>query len=431
MKQKYVKQVMCMLALAGTLLFSACGQAQDAGAKENSPVQESNTGADEAGVTGDDAGTVVEEKIPVEPDVPFDTVFEVKEGDKFVVGRDGVTIEIKLISTDEYSTFMTYTLTIDGASYEGTGSVLPGAEEGTNWQEEFTLNRVLIKNATETGLNIAVTETTEVKEPLVLSGNAEDEYVITKHSYVESESFIMFLYEGITITGDTAQYFENMMAKMEEITGMKFYNDTFYANTTADDVQYYFGQDVFPGVDPHCKKVQILVVPPEVCETPCASNTGILLHPVDMKFSEGEWAAVHELSHCIHMRNYVSLNRVLTEGYAIDTTEIFDQRYPEFNLDYNPAFNYEGYPVKITAENAEEEFNSEKEDDWSNYLYGYKFVNFIQEQYGEDVVYKIMEDATAIAGQWEMTIEDQRLIDIVKKNTSETVFEDFGNLKDF
>ncbi len=83
-------------------------------------------------------------------------------------------------------------------------------------------------------------------------------------------------------------------------------------------------QEAFPGIDPLGKKVQILVVPADVCETPCASNTGIVLNPGDMELTAGEWAAVHELSHCIHMRNYVSLNRVLMEAFAIDTTEIFN-----------------------------------------------------------------------------------------------------------
>ncbi len=39
--------------------------------------------------------------------------------------------------------------------------------------------------------------TKPAQEPLLLSGNPEDEYVMTKPEYVETEKFILYLDEGI------------------------------------------------------------------------------------------------------------------------------------------------------------------------------------------------------------------------------------------
>jgi len=88
--------------------------------------------------------------------------------------------------------------------------------------------------------------------------------------------------------------------------------------------------------------------------------------------------------------------------------------------------NYGYYDVVITPENAEKEFLMEYEDNWNHYLYGYRFMTFLYEVYGEEVFRNILEDSTASAGEFDISISGEAVVPIIKKNTSDTVFEEFA-----
>ncbi len=361
-------------------------------------------------------------------DIAFDTPFEIKAGETFTVGREEISITFPNIFVDEYSCFAPYILEIDGQQYEGVAS--EDYVDGTKYvdQEFFTENRVRIESSTEDSVIITITEDTVAPEPLVLDGNKETLYEVTAPTYVESENFVLYLCEGCKVPGDTAVYFEEVIKALEEITGWSFYNDSVYANLRSNDRELLYGQDTFAGVNADRSKIDIFIIPLEEGE-PYAAVSGVVLDPIDLE--RGEWALPHELSHLIQSRNTGFACRAFTEGFATYTTQLVDEKYPELGFIYDPEFNYEGYPIEITAENAESEFVGIKEDTWHDYLYGYKFSKYLSETYGEDILVKIYESAAAKVEVYYFGISDEQLIETIKEETSETVFEDFGNLTEF
>lgn len=358
-------------------------------------------------------------------DVEFDTEFVVKTGDTICVGRDGITITIDGMFYEEaYEvSFVDYTLKIDGKTYIGDGTCLAG-EEGAVSQDTFTFNRVvLLSMDKDQSATMMITSETKIKEPLILSGNPEDVYEITEASYVESESFYLFLCEGSKVYGNTAELIEKTIDIVEEEVGLKLYNDSTFMDQPGRDLSSLYGEETFAGVDPEIEKFHIYVVPADVF-SPSSLTYAVVLNPIDMELENGEYALTHELVHAIHHRNGVSLDRIMDEGFATYITSKIARERNDIYLDFDGDICYGGYPIEITPENAETEFLKQQEDSWTYYLYGYKFVNFIHDTYGEDVFLNIIEDANAVADVY--MVSGETLVEIIKENTSEDVFEKFG-----
>ncbi len=68
----------------------------------------------------------------------------------------------------------------------------------------------------------------------------------------------------------------------------------------------------------------------------------------------------------------------------------------------------------------------EYDDTWNYYLYGYRFMTFLHETYGEDIFRNILTDASESVDEFEGMVSSKDMIPIIKKNTADTVFEDFA-----
>lgn len=360
-----------------------------------------------------------------EVEVAFDTDFTLKTGESICVGQGDISVELLSYEYDEELIWFRYRLTIGNEVYDGEGG---GSESVgcTITQEEFTKNRIVYVSRDETkGVTLQLTADTVVPSPLVISGHATDEYVTTKPEYIEAEDFILFLDKDMKVQGDIMKQIEQIFRLVEQETGLKFQNDSVYATYIGHDDQWLY-DNAFVGVDPNREKFHIYAVADDKC-SPCSLTKAIVLNQTDLNIAAGEgMSVVHELVHSVHSANGVMMDTVMNEGFATYITGRITEKSKEIPFNFDADVNYGYYDVVITPENAEKEFLMEYEDNWNHYLYGYRFMTFLYEVYGEEVFRNILEDSTASAGEFDISISGEAVVPIIKKNTSDTVFEEFA-----
>lgn len=373
------------------------------------------------------ASTEVTEKpvVSKEVEVPFDTNFTLKPGESICVGQSDILLELLDYTYEDEMIWFSYQLTIGDKVFAGTGG---GSDEVgcTITQEEFTKNRILFVSADTTkGITMQMTADTVVASPLVLSGDGADEYVTTKPEYIVAEDFILFLDKDMKVKGDVMEQIAQIFQMVEQETGLQFKNDSRFASYTGNDDQWLY-DNAFAGVDPKREKFHIYAVADEKC-SPCSLTKAIVINQMDLDIAAGEgMAIVHELVHSVHAANGVQMNSIMDEGYATYITGQITEKSKDIPFHFDADVNYGYYDVVITPENAEDEFLKEYDDTWNYYLYGYRFVTFLHETYGEDVFLNILSDATGNAGEYDVMISNADVIPIIKENTSDAVFEEFA-----
>ncbi len=308
-----------------------------------------------------------------------------------------------------------------------------GIKEGRNPISQSVVNEWAAAARTEAAKtnteNNAPAETpAETQEPLVLSGNAEDSYTTTRPEYVETDKFILYLDENITVQGNTADLISKLMQRTEEVSGFTLTNNIGYDSGFTFFAPYeFYGETALDNVDPENEKYHIYVVAPEKCG-PCGGVGCLVLNQIDLDIAGGEgWVLVHEYSHSLHLANGVYLGDIMTEGFATYNCAQVINNSPDIPFNFNANYNYSNYNREITPENAEAIFLEDKEDGWENYLYGYRFMTFLMEEYGKDIFKVILTDASCDAGQWEYTYDAEKTLPYIKASTSEDVFVEFAN----
>ncbi len=339
------------------------------------------------------------------------------------MGRPDISVRLNTLNHLEESSWINYTLTMDGVEYEGYGSC---DEEGGRLEQHPFTNQVVkyVAHGTDT-VTFLLTEDFDVQKPLVLSGNAEDVYVTEQPEYVESERIIMFIDEGIEIPGNLLVQMESLLSFMEDETCLSFFNDTKYSNMKSNTRFTVWGDEAFMGVDMDQKKFHIIVLPSDVW-WPSSGGDMIVLAPEDIRFGDGEGhTTIHELAHAVQQRNGVQMNRVIDEGFATYMEGKVCDEDKLFRFDYDAREQNRRVYAEITAETAEKEFleGTRREHD---YLYGYWFITYLADTYGEDIFRKLLMEATAEADEYQYEMSKEEMVPIVKKVTSERVFEEFG-----
>lgn len=318
-----------------------------------------------------------------------------------------------------------YTLKVDGVKYTGVGAW--DEDGGFVNQVNRSPQRVYIDGAdSNISATFRIEPPIEVPDPLILSGNPEDIYTTTKPEYVESEDIILFLDEGITLYGDTMDLIHTVKDLVEKETGLKLDAKPIYAETKITGVlEELFGQDAFPGVDPDKEKFHIIIVPFETA-SPGAMKGHIILNPMDLEIASGEgFALVHEMTHCVQIANGRFISTTMDEGFSTYITGQICDRDEIIPFNFNSEYNYSFYEKEITKKNAEAVFCEEVDDNWEKYLYGYRFVTYLFEAYGEDIYRNILLDASQTF-KMNTSITEEMMIPVIKRNTCDTVFEDFA-----
>ena len=267
---------------------------------------------------------------------------------------------------------------------------------------------------------------TETQAPLILSGNAEDSYTTTRPEYIETDNFILYLDENITIKGNLISIIDELLLMAEEQTGLTYAGNPNYAFSQNVFIpEEFYEPGIFPEMDPNNEKPHIFVVADEKYSS-CATSGSVILNEFDVNYG-GFHILIHEYIHCLQLTNGISIGDAMDEGFATYHSGQIVKENPDFFSDFNPDLNYSFYDREITPENAEAIFIEEKEDGWENYLYGYRFLTFLSEEYSEQVYIDILNDATEDAQSWEGWFESDRVIHYIKANTSEDVFIEFAN----
>lgn len=419
--KKVRKLILCLILV---LILTACGTSEEPTSTESNGSTETMEAESVSDLTQIEKST----KPTIELAAGFDEEFVIRLGEELYVGREDIKIKLEEASYDEnmQNVFIRYSLTIGDSVYEGYGN-RKEEEDGYFLQDVFTENRLCyISGGKDGSVTLMLTSGTKVKKPITLSGNAEDEYVTTEPEYVVSEDFILFLDENVKVYGNTMELISTIFDLVENETGLKFENESKYGAYRDSLLYWVFGNEVFAGVDPNMEKFHIYVVPFEK-SVACSLTHSIVLNPEDLEIAAGEgWTVVHELVHSAQSANGVMMNSVMNEGFATYITGQITAKDEVIPFNFDANLNYSGYQIQITAANAEAEFLAEYEDGWNYYLYGYRFVTFLFETYGNDVYLNILNDATESVSEGYFTIEKEELPPIIKANTSEDVFVRFA-----
>lgn len=289
------------------------------------------------------------------------------------------------------------------------------------------------------GIEIKLVKKDDVKPEgplkLELSGKASDTYTITEDCYVEGEDVVIYLPKGITVKGDMLKITEKIMADLCETTGLNFEKnyDIKYPMECRD---LHFEEGLFAEVNKDAQKINVIIINTND-GTAWASDHNAIVDITDYDYEAGLYQTIyHELSHVLQARNGIFLGSSMDEGYATYTSYVCQM---EHGIPGWSAAQY-FYPVEDVAkpliEGGEDAFSIMYDVKDTNYQYGFRFLLFLSETYGEDTYYKIMEAAekTEFTSGWneeskkeDLAKNSDILIEVIKSQTSDDVFEDFAD----
>ncbi len=266
-----------------------------------------------------------------------------------------------------------------------------------------------------------------------LSGDPADEFIAERNCYAEGEQVILYFQEGVRVKGDMIDIAEKAMADITEISGLSFEKNHEPYGGYALFLQSY-GMEEFIDINENHEKINIYVLDLGDYIQQTIDNS-VIADSSDFYFEETSYQTLyHELVHVAHLRNGGSLGSTLTEGYAECIT------YEALKKNKTAAWNM----IQYIGNNdlfdeslvyaGEEGFEHIYDDRDYNYQYGFRFMTFLFEEYGDGIFVDILKDATAkgyedaysLGDTAEKEADCQMLRDIVKANTSEDVFERFG-----
>lgn len=286
---------------------------------------------------------------------------------------------------------------------------------------------------TENEANADESAASSKEKKIELSGKADDVFVAEENCYAESERVVMFIQKGCEVHGDMIKLTEMAMDDISAATGLPFERN--YNDGLTDDVSYYFGEGAFEGINKNNEKVYVIIA--NLTDTvQSASESGVVLISDDYVLEETSYQALyHELAHVNHLMNAPNVGSTLTEGFAVYASEkaLMSRKLPLWNQ-YQYYFPY-GFDDSIITK-GEEGFLYSYESRDEDYHYGFRFMHFLEETYGEDCIYKIFRKAidegyTAALNsdgpenQEELKTTD--LITIIKSQTDDDVFAKFAN----
>ena len=232
---------------------------------------------------------------------------------------------------------------------------------------------------------------------VVFSGDPDELVKFDKHTYFEGDDFYIFFQKDTEIPGDAALFVDQIMAELEEVEHMKYSDGEDDGDSYWRD--YYFdGQ--FQGINEDCDKINIFVLnDPENGNIECATVNECILYDDDFTNtgdSGSEGTVYHELAHVLRLRQSPYLGDVMEEGVAL---------YSEYELmkkhgykDYSMIIYVDDYAndkllEKGILEKPERAYWDISYDDDNieqlDYQYGFRFVCFLYEEYGDDVIKNI------------------------------------------
>lgn len=296
---------------------------------------------------------------------------------------------------------MTYTLTLKNATGKTTWSSSNSDVAKVSSAGEITALKEGTAEITATNSGKKYTCTVTVK-PSLYKGEDLGYYITDKATTLSSDRFLLLIPEGIYVPSTIVDDVNRVFDAIEKETGLKFINGS------------------------HSDKVTITVKKTDTeaeFADAYSEESGPTISPGDLLVHYGEGLALtHELCHTIHLRNGATMTQVMNEGFAT----CFAQRVMNsgiFPYYFDSASNYAS-STAITSQNAETLFAQEG---WEAYLYGWRFVSFLTDQYGTDAFMRIAQrDEFKTAYGYRLDgINSQELIPILKNEFGSDVFDQF------
>lgn len=268
---------------------------------------------------------------------------------------------------------------------------------------------------------------------VIFSGNPDEIVKFDKHTYYEGDDFFIFFQKDTEVPGDTAVFVDQIMAELEEVEHMK------YSDGEDDGDSYwrdYHFDGQFVGINEDCDKINIFVLnDPENGNIECATVNECILYDDDFTesgISGSEGTVYHELAHVLRLRQSPYLGDVMEEGVALysEYELMMKHDYRDFSMvQYVDDLGEEKLRDAGIYENPERAYWYISDDDDNieqlDYQYGFRFVCFLYDEYGDDVIKNIGEVASKTKYD-DYETDPSILIEIIKKGTSEDVYERFG-----
>lgn len=308
------------------------------------------------------------------------------------------------------------------------------ATKETTEETESTVEISEETTTTETTPSPTPIPTPEPSEPCIeLSGDPDEIITITENSYYEGDSYIIYFMEGCVIPGDTAVSIDQIISDLEDFYGIPF--DRCDYNVASDWREYYCG-GAFQNINQDLTKSNIIIKPePNDGSIEWAADSEVMLFDCDL-YRDGDYydTMIHELTHLLRQKQGPYLGTILEEGIAVYAEDQLCRKYNYPCWDIIQYIDYDNYLVSYDIAgliaDPEAEFisiNDEPRDgDQLQYQYGVRFVAFLMEEYGPDVIAKISENAASHTFT-DYGENDDVLIQIIKESTSDDVFDRFGN----
>lgn len=264
---------------------------------------------------------------------------------------------------------------------------------------------------------------------VTLSGDPAETFTAETNCYAKGDRVLVYFQKGVTVPGDTVAIVQNVMAELEALTGLSFDNRWNVDHT--NNYHLIFEEEVFDNLNPDGATVEVIIANLGTTSPYATENTGVI-DVVDLEGPD-RLALYHELAHVLYLRNAVDLGLCLDEGLATWTLDkLYRQKaIPCWNTDFylnGPDFD----EALITGGEAGFSICFEKSDD--NYLYGFRFVTFLCETYGEDVILRLIKAATEdgfdSSFQEDAALENkadtEHMKRLLKSVTGEDVFQRFA-----
>ncbi len=295
----------------------------------------------------------------------------------------------------------------------------------------------LIKADGVTTTNQITTKKVEKKKTdwkkITLSGDEEDTYVLKYDAYVEGEKAILFFQKGVTVKGDMLELITSYMEAIEELSGFT-YGATDKYICDLEWRKEYFKEDSFKNVNKNNKKVNVIVCKDMGIYSQYAWETGVVLDQKDFDYDYNGYQTIrHELAHTVQLQNGVNFGGTLEEGFACYMEEQLARhlKSPMWQLIqyYYPV----SYDDSIISK-GKAGFQATFEPYGDSYHYGFRFVQFLTDTYGEDIICKLSKEANGrkldisyATNDKERKNNNYQLIRAIKAVTSEDVFQKFAD----
>ena len=329
------------------------------------------------------------------------------------------------------------------AAVETTEAAATSAVESTAESEAAAASETEAEEPVETEATEATTEATtaettapkvEPKEPkLELDGNKKTKITVKENSYYEGDRFVLYFQEGAKIKGDIAKTVERVMKEDEDVIGLSFDN---YSHCTESTwrVDCFGGGGAFFGINEDMSKVNILIMKnPDNGTIEWAMPDCVYLFDTtfDRKYKDGGHDTLfHELAHALRLRNSVNLGDIFEEGVALYAQDRVSrkEKYADWSIiqyvDYGYYHSqYNDKPLKKDPEKCFIKDNTASRSAGQlQYQYGIRFVFFLFDTYGKDVIKNITE----VANKYQFSGTDsEKIVEIIKEATSKDVFKKF------